>query len=84
VATGSGGLLDYTTTKYVVYLDKKRVFSATNLANAFIGMFALYFIFGVHYPKSLIKTCTFLSAHVMGFQENQIPTVQALFNKLSK
>lgn len=84
VTTGSGGLFDYATTQYRVYLDKQFVFKATNLANAIMGMFALYFICGVHYPKCLIKTYTFLSAHVMGFVERQLPTVQVLFNKLSK
>lgn len=84
VNTGPGGLYDYSTTEYRVYLDKQSVFKASNLANAIIGMFAIYFIFGVHYPKCLIKTYTFLSAHVMGFVERQLPTVQVLFNKLSK
>jgi hypothetical protein len=49
VTTGSGGLFDYSTADYAVYLDKKQVFKASNLANATTGMFCLYFIFQVHY-----------------------------------
>lgn len=77
------GIFHYDRCVYTVYLDRKPIFTASKLSNAFVGLFALFFVFGVHYPRCLKKTCTFLAAHVVGLQENQIPTVQTLFNKLS-
>lgn len=83
VTNGAAGISNYDNASYVVYLDKKSIFKASKLAEAIIGMFCLYFIFGVEYPRSLRKTCVFLSGHVMGFSEPQLPTVQSFFNKLS-
>ncbi len=83
VTNADCGVFHFDSCIYTVYLDKKPIFTASKLSNAFIGLFALFFVFGVHYPRSLKKTCTFIAAHVVGLQENQLPTVQALFNKLS-
>jgi hypothetical protein len=83
VTNTEAGIFNYDSSVYTVYLDKKRVFTATKLSNAVVGLFALYFIFGVHYPRKLKKTCTFLAAHVLGFQKYQLPSVQNLFKKLS-
>ena len=77
------GLLNYQETTYTVYLDEKPIFVASTLANAFIGATALCCVFGVHYPRSLKKTCTFLWSHVLGFKEAQVSSVQSLYNKLA-
>jgi len=54
-------------------------FTTDRLTTALTGSFWLYFIFGVHYPKKLQKTCTFMAAHNVGLSEPQIPTVQMLY-----
>jgi hypothetical protein len=84
VATNAGSLFDYNAATYTVYLDKHRVFTASKLSVAVIGMLALYFVFGVRYPSKLIKTCTFLASHVLCIPEPQLSAVQVLFNALSK
>ena len=83
VINGAAGISNYDTASYVVYLDKKSIFKTSKLAEAVMGMFCLYFIFGVEYPRNLRKTCVFLSGPVMGFSEPQPSTVQPFFNKLS-
>jgi len=79
VTTGEGGLFGGQCA-YEGYLDQQPVFTSSSLSNAVISTFALYHVFAVHYPKKLLKTCTFLSSHIMGLAEKQIPAVQALFN----
>jgi len=81
VITGEGGVFGGHSL-FEVYLDKQLVFSSNKLATALLGCFGLHYTFGVHYSKKLIKTCTFLSAHVMGFPELQLPAVQNLFNDI--
>lgn len=83
VTNGAAGISNYDIASYVVYLDKKPIFKASRLSAAVMGMFCLYFIFGVEYPRSLRKTYVFLSGHVVGIPEPQLPTVQSFFNKLS-
>jgi len=83
VACVEAGLFSSDDCSYTVYLDNKPIFAASNLSKAFIGVVALYYVFGVHYPRSLTKTCTFLSSHVAGFKEPQLTSVQTLYNKLA-
>ena len=83
IVSGDGAGLFGGSSTYEGYLDKQVVFTSSQLSTAVKCMFALYHIFGVHYPKKLMKTCTFVSTHIMGLFEPQLPSVQALYNCLS-
>ena len=67
VTTGEGGLFGGQCA-YEGNLDRQPVFTSNSLSNAVISTFALYHVFAVHYPKKLLKTCTFLSSQKSRYQ----------------
>jgi len=83
IVGGKQHIFDCSQCDYEVYLDKTLIYKASSLSRGIMGFYALFFIFGVQYPRSLRKTCTFLSAHVVGLPEPQVVAVQELYNKLS-
>ena len=68
--------------RYDIYLDRQHVLTSNKLTTELVGSFGLYFIFGVQYQKKLWRTCTFVSAHILGLPEPQISAVQSLYNSI--
>jgi hypothetical protein len=59
VTNAASGIFNYDACSYVVYLDRKPVFTASKLSTALAGLFCLYFVFGVEYPRCMRNTCVF-------------------------
>jgi hypothetical protein len=69
--------------KYEVYVDKVHICDASTLFDGLQLVWALHYVFDIHFSSQLRKTYTFLSSYVVGIAEPQIATAQQLYNKIA-
>ncbi len=53
-----------------VYADNVKVLSVKSMAQAFAALVAVFFVFNIAYPKSMLKTLTFLQKVFIGLQDS--------------